>query len=319
MAESYSRDLDLNLLRVFVVVASVGSVTRAAAQLYLTQPAISAALRRLTTTVGSPLFTREGRGLILTQRGRVLFGRAKPLLEQLIEAALAPAAFDAATSTRTLRIGLSDAMEGWLLPPLLAAMQQRAPSMKLVSTPVQFRTVGEALANGRVDMALTVADDLPANVRRESVLHPGFVCLFDPRKVRFKGRLSERDYFAHEHAIVSYNADLRGVIEDMHRKQRRVRCAVGSFSHIGQIVEGSALLATVPTIIAQHVLRLQPALRTAELPFTLGGGSGIELLWPAAQDDDSAGQFVREQLRLVCRQLAAAAAGSGKRKPSKRS
>jgi LysR family transcriptional activator of mexEF-oprN operon len=53
MTESYSRDLDLNLLRVFVVVASVGSVTRAAAQLYLTQPAISAALRRLTTAVGA--------------------------------------------------------------------------------------------------------------------------------------------------------------------------------------------------------------------------------------------------------------------------
>jgi LysR family transcriptional activator of mexEF-oprN operon len=244
----------------------------------------------------------------------VLFGRAKPLLEQLVEAALAPAAFDAATSTRTLRIGLSDAMEGWLLPPLLAAMQTRAPNMKLVSTPVQFRTVGEALANGRVDMALTVADDLPANVRRESVLHPGFVCLFDPRKVRIKGRVSERDYFAHEHAIVSYNADLRGVIEDMHGKQRRVRCAVGSFSHIGQIVEGSALLATVPTIIAQHVLRLQPALRTTELPFPLGGGSGIELLWSAAQDDDSAGQFVREQLRVVCGQLEAAAATSGNRK-----
>jgi LysR family transcriptional regulator, mexEF-oprN operon transcriptional activator len=44
----YGRNLDLNLLRVFWVVAERGSVTAAASQLYLTQPALSAALRRLT-------------------------------------------------------------------------------------------------------------------------------------------------------------------------------------------------------------------------------------------------------------------------------
>jgi LysR family transcriptional activator of mexEF-oprN operon len=48
----YGRDLDLNLLRVFAVVADAGSVTAAAGRLYLTQPAVSAALRRLTTVIG---------------------------------------------------------------------------------------------------------------------------------------------------------------------------------------------------------------------------------------------------------------------------
>jgi LysR family transcriptional activator of mexEF-oprN operon len=43
----YARDLDLNLLRVFIAVADAGSVTGAAERLYVTQPAISAALRRL--------------------------------------------------------------------------------------------------------------------------------------------------------------------------------------------------------------------------------------------------------------------------------
>ena len=68
MQENYGRDLDLNLLRVFAVVAEAGSVTAAASRLYLTQPAVSAALRRLTTAVGAPLFVRQGRGLALTSR-----------------------------------------------------------------------------------------------------------------------------------------------------------------------------------------------------------------------------------------------------------
>lgn len=58
----YGRDLDLNLLRVFAVVAESASVTDAAKRLYMTQPAVSAALRRLTTAVGAPLFVRSGRG-----------------------------------------------------------------------------------------------------------------------------------------------------------------------------------------------------------------------------------------------------------------
>ncbi|MDB4931514.1 MAG: Transcriptional regulator, LysR family protein, partial [Myxococcaceae bacterium] len=72
----YERDLDLNLLRVFAVVAAEGSVTRAAARLYLTQPAVSAALRRLATFVGAELFARQGRGLALTARGTALLAAA---------------------------------------------------------------------------------------------------------------------------------------------------------------------------------------------------------------------------------------------------
>ena len=56
----------------------------------------------------------------------------------------------------------------------------------LVALPVQFRTVGELLAARRVDAAVTVADDLPASVRRKTLFVGGFVCLFDPRHARLK-------------------------------------------------------------------------------------------------------------------------------------
>src|SRR5688572_13428568 len=94
MNNVYGRDLDLNLLRVFVVVAETGSVTKAASRLYVTQPAVSAALRRLLTAVGQPLFARAGRGLSLTARGRRLLGSARPHMEALVRAALSPTVFD---------------------------------------------------------------------------------------------------------------------------------------------------------------------------------------------------------------------------------
>jgi len=80
MHMNYGRDLDLNLLRVFVVVAEAGGVTAAAARLYLTQPAVSAALKRLRQAVGAPLLARRGRGLVLTPRGQRLLECARPHL-----------------------------------------------------------------------------------------------------------------------------------------------------------------------------------------------------------------------------------------------
>src|SRR4051794_23820654 len=123
MPKVYGRDLDLNLLRVFAVVAETGSVTEAARCLYLTQPAVSAARRRLTTTVGAPLFVRSGRGLVLTSRGERLRAGLSPHLQALVDAALSPPTFDPATSDRTIRLGLSDSTEVWLLPSLLRVLE----------------------------------------------------------------------------------------------------------------------------------------------------------------------------------------------------
>ncbi len=296
MPKVYGRDLDLNLLRVFAVVADCGSVTEAASRLYLTQPAVSAALRRLTTTVGAPLFTRSGRGLQLTSRGERLKAALHPHLEALVDAALAPPAFDPVTSTRTLRLALSDTAEVWLLPPLLRVLEREAPKMRVVSLPTQFRTVGAMLQSG-IDAAVTVADEMPSTIRRRPLLQGRFTCLYDPRHAKL-GRLTEKEYFAREHIIVSYNGDLRGVVEDMFAregKSRTVRCSISSFANLGAILEGTAMLATVPSMVAAHIRATRPALRTKDLPLRLVG-SAIELLWPATSDDDPPGRFVRDKI-----------------------
>lgn len=309
MNEVYGRDLDLNLLRVFVVVAATGSVTRAAAQLYLTQPAVSAALRRLSRSVDAELFVRSGRGLKLTPRGQRLFESARPLLQALVDATLSPPRFDPAQSESVIRLGLSDGMEGSLLPRLLQKLARVAPRMRLVCLPVQFRTVEEALGSRAVDVAVSVADELPPSIARVP-LYPSksrFVCLYDPRHGRLGqsgARVSEREYFERDHVIVSYNADLRGFIEDLFHKQRRVRCSVASFSHLGSIVEGSSLVATVPEMVANHIVRQHPKLAAADPPFALQG-TGVELLWPKSTTTDETCRFVRDRLLEVAHAQAA--------------
>ncbi len=302
MHEIYEKDLDLNLLRVFLVVAEAGSVTEAASRLYLTQPAVSAALRRLASSVGAPLFVRAGRGLMLTTRGQRLFTTARPLLQALVDATVAPAAFDAKTSERTVRIGLSDMNDTWLLPPLLRLLAREAPRMRFLAVPVQFRTIAAALGTSQVDLAVTVADELPSDTRRLPLFSARFVCLFDPRHARPGRPLTLERYLEHEHVIVSYNGDLRGIIEDMHGIQRRIRVSVPMFHSVGALVEGSALLATVPDFVAGQILALRPKLRATALPLE-HGSAPLELLWRATADDDEALRFVRERVIRVAREL----------------
>ncbi len=302
MSETYGRDLDLNLLRVFVVVAESKSVTLAASRLYLTQPAISAALKRLSVAVGASLFARQGRGLVLTARGEQLLARGKVHLEALLDAALEPGAFDPLTSDRTIHIGLSDSAESWLLPELVRLLTKEAPRMRLAIIPVHFRTVGALLASGSIDFALTVADDLPAGTRRKQLFSGGFSCLYDPRHAKIGKKLTRVGYLAHHHVVVSYNGDFRGVIEDSFGVTRTVRVSIPSFRGIGSLIEGSAMLATIPTMIAKQIVAHRPKLRLAEPPFQLRG-TGMELIWRSVLDDDPATQFVMGHAARIAREV----------------
>ena len=80
-------DLDSQTLRVIAAIAEYGSITRAAAVLGFSQPAVSQQLRRVESRIGMPLVTRSGRGIRLTDAGEVLARHAGVVLGALDEAA----------------------------------------------------------------------------------------------------------------------------------------------------------------------------------------------------------------------------------------
>jgi hypothetical protein len=89
--------------------------------------------------------------------------------------------------------------------------------------------------------------------------------------------------------------------------------ALGRFSHVGAVLSGSELLATVPEPVARHILAV-PKLAIAELPFTMIGGASVEMLWPRALEDDDACALVREELGEVARALQSGAGARRSRK-----
>jgi LysR family transcriptional activator of mexEF-oprN operon len=86
-------------------------------------------------------------------------------------------------------------------------------------------------------------------------------------------------------------------------KTRSVRCSISTFANLGALIDGTAMLATVPALVADRIRVTHPHLRTKALPFELGG-SYNELLWPVATDDDEPCRFVRARIVEIARSAA---------------
>lgn len=140
----------LRALECFVATVEAGSITRAAAQLHLSQPALSHQIAMLESELGSPLFERLPRGIRPTAAGREALRHAHGALEaadRVVQAGRAVAALDGGQ----LRIGCAGSMTAGLLAPLLRAWRRRHPGVRLV---LQERSSADALA------AMITADEI---------------------------------------------------------------------------------------------------------------------------------------------------------------
>jgi DNA-binding transcriptional LysR family regulator len=144
---------DLNLLVVFDAVMQERSVTRAGQRIGLSQPAMSHALARLRHMLKDELFVRTTEGMAPTPRAEAL---AIPLRNALSEmqAALAPADFDPATSNRRFAVAVNNYAAVVLVPPLVAAVAAAAPGIGLDLRPSGTLNLVEQLDRGDLDLAL---------------------------------------------------------------------------------------------------------------------------------------------------------------------
>ena len=132
------RTLDLNLLRVFDEVMTERSLTKAARNLSLTQPAVSNALRRLRETLGDELVQRSGQGVAPTARALALWPAVREALQRLQES-LSPHEFNPASANSTFVLSMADATAAELMPGLINILENEAPDISVRVLPLSTR------------------------------------------------------------------------------------------------------------------------------------------------------------------------------------
>jgi DNA-binding transcriptional LysR family regulator len=145
--------MNIHQLAVFHAVAEQSSLTKAAALLFISQPAVSKQLRELERSLGMALFHRLSTGVRLTEAGELLLGYSRQIFALEHEAESALRELHNLERGR-LRIGASTTVGTYVLPPACARFGRSYPKVELALDIDNSRAIVERLRAGRVDMAL---------------------------------------------------------------------------------------------------------------------------------------------------------------------
>lgn len=153
--------MELAPLKSFLILAEEGHMTRASRRLNLTQPAVSAQLKRLEDEVGQ-LFHRTPKGLVLTAAGELFRGYVEDALIRLTDGAEALARL-AGLERGTLAIGGGATATTYLLPAVLGRFHERYPAVRIFVREQGSRGVVEAVLAGQLDLGVVTlpVDDKP--------------------------------------------------------------------------------------------------------------------------------------------------------------
>ena len=144
---------DLHKIQLFVTVARLGSFTRAAEQLHMTQPTVSQQIAVLEQVLGTPLIERSTRSLRLTDAGQALFDYGEKLLA-LADETVNAVQVAAGIAVETLKLGVGPTLATYLLPDVLARYRDRYPNNRIRLTVGNTTELLDKLTRGDVDLGL---------------------------------------------------------------------------------------------------------------------------------------------------------------------
>jgi DNA-binding transcriptional LysR family regulator len=281
--------IDLNLLVLFEAVLEERHVGRAAGRLHVSASAVSHGLGRLRRLMHDPLFLRQPKGVVPTERAKQLAAPVADILERARQVMASAESFDPAKSVRRFVIGGPDASTAVLLPALLAELRHDAPGIDLgVRNLVgQFDAALAELDQRTLDVALLPLGDIPARFVARTLYEEDFVL------VRRAGRSAARKltlarYCAAPQLMVSASGDAYGMVDQHLEKRglkRRVVLTVPNFMQALAIVAQSDLVAAVPRrFFTRYGDRFQVV--SSEPPFPLPGGQ-IRAIAPQVATTDA--------------------------------
>lgn len=185
--------MQLTTIRYIVTVAEVGNFTKAAEMLYISQPALSQAIRRYEQDIHAEIFVRKKGSLTLTPAGKLVVDMGKKMLD-LEDAFNLQLAQITESYRKTLTVGAATSYQRFFLTPVLSEIQKRAPGTHVVikegytaqlceqvlEHKLDFGLVFEPIPKGldflpvlKEEIFLAVPDDHPLNKKFSAVIEPG--------------------------------------------------------------------------------------------------------------------------------------------------
>lgn len=266
--------IDTYLLRVMHTLLIECSVTRAAVKLNQSQPAISAALRRLRGITGDPLLVRGKSGMVPTDYGLWLLEPVRNALHEIDRIRFQQRTFDPATSTRCYHIGSPDYLNALFVPTVVERFRRAAPDATL-----ELHSLGPAfdyelaLEGGQLDVVIGNWPEPPEQLHLSNLLTDEIVCLMsDSHPFARRGEITLDQYLKAPHlAPAQYSVGQRGTIDTFlarERLRRNVVVTLPYFNLAPYALVNTDLIFTTTRLFADFYAKQLPlVVLPAPLPF----------------------------------------------------
>ncbi|MCA1594551.1 MAG: LysR family transcriptional regulator, partial [Acidobacteria bacterium] len=173
--------MEIRQLRAFAAIAETRTFTAAAHRVHVTQAAISMQIRQLELEIGSPLFIRTPRRVVLTEAGEHLLGRAHLILREH-DAALEELAELAGAEHGRLRVGTASGMvSADPLPAILKELKKRHTHAEISVSSGTSEGLVRHILSGELDLAFVSLPVQARNVETEILSHDQLVAIASPR------------------------------------------------------------------------------------------------------------------------------------------
>ena len=245
----------LRQLQVFDKVASHLNYSRAAEELYLSQPAVSMQIKQLEGHIGLPLFEQMGKKIFLTEAGRELFHYARSIAQQLAEM---EAVFDEMKGLGRGKLTLSVVnTANYFTPQLLAKFCQRHPNINVILQVANRDAVLKQLTDNSTDLAIMGKPPEGLDITAESFLDNPLVVIADPghplatlSHIKFS-QLARETFLSREKGSGTRSAMER--VFAQHRVQPRISMEMETNEAIKQAVQAGMGLG----ILSLHSIELE--------------------------------------------------------------
>ncbi len=308
--------LDLNLLATLDVLLAERNVTRAAARLHLSQPAVSAQLARLRDLFDDPLLVPAHRGMTATAKAIELRDPLRSALDHLRNAIEATNGFDPATADITFTIACSDYVEAALIVPLVGLLRKIAPGVRLAIRRLSPALADHQLAVGDADLVIAQPTPELAHLRTRLLFRETYVLIGRHGHPELRHEMTIGDYVRLDHVILSrdggtFDSPVDEALGALGYR-RNVVLSAASFLFLPEIVAASDLVALLPRRLFAGRADL---LAGVELPW-LEQSFDIGLIWGERCDRHPGHRWLRDQIAHLAGQVSTDKEGAMQRSSS---
>ena len=291
-----SKRLDLNLLVTLEALLLEQNVTKAAARLHLSQPAVSAQLSRLRDVFDDPLLIPAQRGMTPTAKAVDLREPLRQALDQVRATVAIHRNFKPAKARLTVTIACTDYLHAAVVKPLVVELRTRAPGVRVALRNLDLPQLEAQMARGDVDLALMTPQAAPPRLRTRHLFDERYVLIGRRDHPRLRAGITVEQFAQLEHVIVSLHGG--GFVTP-------VDDALAAFGHSRNVVLSAASFLFVPEIVSQSdFVALVPErlvhdradkLALIDCPFPVEGFA-VGMVWHERSHGHSGQRWIRETI-----------------------